>query len=213
MSIVILDIETVGVGEVDPLSLKPPGTLKKPESIEAWYKNEAVSIAAEKTRARALDSMNSQIICLGYCIDDDPVVVISGESLDEKGILESFHTVIFGLRGKYNEPIEFAGWNVRAFDMNFIWQRACKYNLQALKKSINRDRTKGNIRDMMLDWGADYRDLRKAKDVAAYLGIENNDPYDGSMVHDLYLDGNWEGIASHCRSDVEMEREIYRRIY
>jgi uncharacterized protein YprB with RNaseH-like and TPR domain len=205
-----LDIETLPDGDpIDPLSLTPPGNMKKPETIAEWYKTEAVSIAVEKYRQRALNSMEGRIFCIGMATDSH-VTAFTG---DEREMLAMFQAAVQTLLGRYSEPIQFIGWNIREFDIPFIWRKAIKYQLTALKKAFNRDRYRGNILDLMTEWGSNNRDMVKMSSVASFLGIESDDKVKGGDVYDLYLKNDLEAIVGHCKADVELLRKIYNRIY
>jgi uncharacterized protein YprB with RNaseH-like and TPR domain len=209
---IYLDIETIPAGEpIDPMTLTPPATMSKPETIAAWYKDKAVDMAAEKYRSRSLDSMQGQILCIGCAFNDEPVsVIMAGDELET---LTQFQTFVNSIMGRWDEPVNFVGWNIRTFDVPYIWRKAIKYQLDYLKKAFNRDRGRGNIIDLMEVWGTDFRDMRKQGDVALFLGLQHDDTVKGSQVYDLYLQDRLGEIADHCKSDVETVREIHRRIY
>ena len=209
---IFIDIESIPAGDpIDPMTMTPPGNISKPETIAAWYKDKAIDIAAEKYRARALDSMAGEIICIGYAVNDEPTRCLTGEN-DEKRTLHHFQTVISETQ-RIN-PITFIGWNIVAFDIPFIWRKAIKYGLTGLRNAFNRDRYKGNHLDLMLAWGADWKDFRKMEDVARFLEVPGEcTKVTGATVYDAYLAGNMDGIVAHCRNDVETVRAIYRRIY
>lgn len=64
-----IDVETVPSQHPEALaavraSLKPPGTLKKPESIAAWWANEADSAADEAWRKQSFDATHGEIISI-----------------------------------------------------------------------------------------------------------------------------------------------------
>ena len=44
------------------------------------------------------------------------------------------------------------------------------------------------------------------------LGMDGKGDIDGSMVADLWSQGEFEKIASYCRDDVLRTREIHRRM-
>jgi len=208
---IFIDLESIPAGDpIDPMTLTPPGNISKPETIAAWYKDKAIDIAVEKYRARALDSMQGDILCIGYAIGDEPAEIITTEHLDsERDALSVFQDVVHGI-----ESITFIGWNIVAFDIPFIWRKAIKYGLTGLRNAFNRDRYKGNHLDLMLAWGADWKDFRKMEDVARFLEVPGEcTKVTGATVYDAYLAGNMDGIVAHCRNDVETVRAIYRRIY
>lgn len=216
---IYLDIESLPSGDpIDPLTMPPPGNISKAETVAEWRRTKAVDLAADKYRARALDSMAGEIFCIAWAIDDGPVDYVSIETGDEVDRMVEFQDVVKSLGGQYNEPVQFCGFNILNFDMPFLWRKSVKYGLM-LHKIINLDKYRGNCTDLMVAWGKYYRADKgnefwcSAKSVAEFLGIPNDDPVDGSMVYDLYQQGNVDAIISHCKADVLLEREIYKRLY
>src|SRR5574337_1122816 len=72
-----IDIETIpsqrpGAIEAVRTSLKPPSTLKKAESIAAWWRDEADSAAETAWRQQSLDGgLNGEICSIAICTDDE----------------------------------------------------------------------------------------------------------------------------------------------
>ena len=211
---IFLDIETIPFGDlVDPMTMTPPGNISKPETIAAWYKDKAIDIAAEKYRGRALDSMQGEILCIGYATEDDTVRCISAAG-GEGPILMAFEATLTSLCKSYGESATFVGWNIVAFDIPFIWRKAIKYGLIGLRNAFNRDRYKGNHLDLMLAWGADWKDFRKLDDVAQFLGLPGKlGGLTGATIYDAYLEGRMDEITAYCKNDVETVRAIYRKIF
>lgn len=210
---IYLDCETIPSGDkINPATLKPPATMSKPETIAKWYAEQAPAVAEEMYRKRALDSMQGEILCIGYAIDDEEpaILMCSGE----EALFTMFGRAMSAAIGQYNSPIQFVGWNIRTFDIIWLWRKAIKYNLPALKKIFNRDRYRGNIIDLMEVWSADNRDYRKMDDVAKFLGLPGkSEGMDGSKVYDLYIENKLNEIMDYCLNDVETARDIYRRIF
>ncbi len=204
-----LDIETIPAGNpVVPFELSPPGNISKQETIDAWYKDKAPAIAAEKYRARALDSMAGEILCIGYAFEDEPAKCITGE---EQNSLKSFSDII---TGGWKENPTFVGWNIAAFDIPWIWRLAIKYGLTDLRNAFNRDRYKGNYIDLMLTWATDFKDYTKMDDVAKFLGMPGKTgDLTGATIYDAYREGRMDDIVAYCNNDVETIRGIYRKIF
>ena len=210
---IFIDLESIPAGDpIDPMTLTPPGNISKPETIAAWYKDKAIDIAVEKYRARALDSMAGEILCIGYAVEDcAPMCVIGGT---EQEILSAFNEGLKAHQTAYGEPLTFIGWNIVAFDIPFIWRKAIKYGLIGLRNAFNRDRYKGNHLDLMLAWGADWKDFRKLDDVAQFLGLPGKlGGLTGATIYDAYLEGRMDEITAYCKNDVETVRAIYRKIF
>jgi 3'-5' exonuclease len=192
--IIFIDIETLPDG--NPAD---HGPLKKGETEDEAY------------RRRALDSMRGKILCIGWACGDEGWVI---NGSDEEATLQQFSAILDGIMGRYKQMVTFVGWNIKSFDLAWIWRKSVKYRLPNLRQSILRDRYKGNAIDLMEIWASDFKDYRKQSDVAAFLGIEDrSNGIDGSMIYDLYKEGRIEEIKTYCMSDVECVREIYKRIY
>jgi len=210
--LLFIDIESLPAGDpVDPKTLTPPGNLKKPETIAAWYETEAPAKALEQFRARALDSMQGRILCIGWATREKEGVICEDT---EFGTLTNFAQVIeqiypWGLR-----PL-FVGWNVEAFDLPWLWRKAVQYGVKPLRKGISKHRNGvENCVDLMRVWSADWRQYNKLEDVAAFLGLPQKiNGIDGSKVYDLYLEGRIDEIMEYCLGDVRTVRSIYERIY
>jgi hypothetical protein len=205
---VFIDIETIPAGDpIDPRSLTPPSVMSKADTIEKWFVEKAPEIAIEKFKARALDSMQGEILCIGYAIDNDDPEVITG---NEKWQLEILHSLISVAQDSHT----FIGWNIKSFDIPWLWRKAIQHNLPNVRNLFNRDRYRGNAIDLMEVWASDFKNYNKMQDVAKYLGLPGKtDGIDGSMIYGLYLDGKMNEIIEYCKNDVSTAREIWRRIY
>ena len=219
---IFIDIETIPAGDpIDHRTLTPPGSLKKPESIAAWYADTAPQIAADLFRKRALDSMTGEILCLGFTVDDEePRVEIRQQISSDNGlVLEPEEAVLLRMEAALrtalkNSPMIWVGHNALTFDCRWIWRRAIKYDRPWLAQAIQLDRYRGNVRDTMLLWGGgDSRDYCKLDSIAAFLGLGGKmEGVDGSQIWDLVQMGQFDTIAAYCRQDVALTREVYRRL-
>jgi predicted PolB exonuclease-like 3'-5' exonuclease len=204
-----IDIETIPSGEpIDPRTLTPPSVMTKADTIEKWYVEKAPEIAKEKFKARALDSMQGEILCIGYAIDDgEPRCIRDGGEYD---ILAHFYESVMD---EYVGSHTFIGWNIGSFDIVWLWRKAVKYDLRGLRNLFNRDRYRGNCVDLMQIWASDYKNYNKMDDVAKFLGLPGKpEGMDGSKIYDLYLEGRMDDIVDYCLNDVSTVRDIYRRI-
>jgi hypothetical protein len=211
--LLFVDIETVCAGDpIDPLTLIPPAQMKKPDTIAKWYEEEAPALAKELYRKRALDSMQGEIWCVGYASAGwDDWVIHNGNELDT---LTAFDHTLKVMIGKYKQMPTWVGWNIKSFDLAWLWRKAIKYDLKTLKLAINRDRYKGNSIDLMEVWAADFREYRKQSDVAKFLGLPDlSNGIDGSKVYDLICDGKYEEVKNYCLGDVLTSKAIYEKIY
>jgi 3'-5' exonuclease len=213
---IYIDIETIPAGDpIAPCTLTPPGNMKKIDTIETWYREEAPQIAEEQYRKRALDSMQGQILVIAFAVNNDEPIAI--HSLIDEGfnwegsILQDLEN--FG-KNYIEFPIVWIGHNAVGFDMLWLWRRAIKYDLPWLSQNIKLDRYKGNVHDTMIMWGGgNFNNFSKLDDIAKFLGIAGKtEGVDGSKVYDLYLEGKIDEITEYCCNDVRMVRDVYQQI-
>ena len=116
--------------------------------------------------------------------------------------------------GNWKQMPTWVGWNIKSFDLAWLWRKAIKYDLKTLKLAINRDRYKGNAIDLMEIWQTDYKNYTKMDDVAKFLGLPGKiGGIDGSKIYDMICDGKIEEVKQYCLNDVLMCKAIYNKIY
>jgi predicted PolB exonuclease-like 3'-5' exonuclease len=185
--------------------------MKKQDTIDKWYAEEAPALAKELYRKRALDSMQGSIFCIGWSFDCGEYIACNQ---DERDTLLEFESFVEGVMGDYKQIPTYVGWNIKSFDLSWLWRKAIKYDLKTLRQSINRDRYKGNAIDLMEVWAADFKDYRKQSDVAKFLGLPDlSNGIDGSKVYDMICDGKIEEVKNYCLGDVLTSKAIYEKIY
>ena len=209
---IYIDIETIPSGDkIDPATLDQPKAMKKEETIAKWREEEAPKVAEELYRKRALKSMEGEIICICWAIDDGEVKSRLSLTGDSPGayLLSVSHELKESI--PQYELITWVGHNILTFDMPWIWRRAVKYDLHWLRNNIRLD-YRGNIEDTLLLWrGADRQDYTSLDDLARWLGVGEPIGH-GSEVYDLYLNGEYDKIIEHCKQDVNLTRKIYKKI-
>lgn len=135
-----IDVETVPSQHPEALaavraSLKPPGTLKKPESIAAWWATEADGAADEAWRKQSFDATHGELVSIAIVSEDGQQWVdcrAPGES--EAGLLGECFAAVERMRQTQAEALapDARAWlpdlypvaHNAAFDMGFLWRRA-----------------------------------------------------------------------------------------
>jgi len=207
--IITLDIETYG-GAHKPTEkdIKVPSNYKKQESIDAYIK----SALPEAHGKQALHSLKGEIICIGVAFnDEDPILLMRGAT--EKDLMTAF-------KDKVNEyvPHDFlstywVGHNLSGFDLPWLLHRAWKYNLPSLYTSFPMKKYDEHLIDTMVLFGGTSREMYSLNDVAKFLGVGGKtDGVDGSMMHQMFLDGKTEEIGEYCINDVNVTREVAKRL-
>lgn len=151
------------------------------------------------------DGAFGRILCLSYAINDNPVVCLSGK---EKEILQKFWEAA-------QDAGLFVGHNILEFDLRFIWQRSVILGVKPSRSLTFAKYRQEPIFDIMQEWSKwAFRGGVALDTLARALGIASpkEGGLDGSKVHEYYRKGKVEEIYEYCNRDVEVTREIYKRL-
>jgi hypothetical protein len=208
---IYLDIETIPLPLDRREFLKPQqgeiklGNLKDPEKIAAKVL-EAEKDFAEGKKA-ALDSLQAQIVLIGYAVDDGPVKHLEGEESD---ILKAFW-----------QAVAPRGWDVEAniiahnmrFDGNMLVHRSW-LNGVIPPANLIADLTRYDPRhwkDTMVHWnlGDRHAKNRKLKHLCAAFKIAcKESPVSGEDFYKWWSE-NKEEAKQYNRQDVEAVRHLW----
>ncbi|TVQ99290.1 MAG: hypothetical protein EA399_07815 [Desulfovibrionales bacterium] len=204
---VVIDVETIpGPIRPDPSTLSPPANYKNADSIAKWREENAESIY----RKQALDPLKGQICSIAWAFNVSPVhsATLGKCCTDEEQIFERLTAAL--LEVAKGREIVFIGHNIY-FDLAFIWKRSFLYeNCSLLRKMIPRERWSKSVIDTQRLWQFD-REFTSLDALAKFLGLEPKNAK-GDEVFDMYLAQQFDKIASYNRGDVEITRQVYRRI-
>lgn len=126
---------------------------------------------------------------------------------DEKEILQNFWKVS-------QDVMRFVGHNIWSFDLPFIYQRSIINGVKP-RTDISFARYRNiPIYDTMLEWSLwNFDKVQKLDTLAKVLGFPTSkDEMDGSMVWDFYKKGRIEEINKYCMKDVELTRQVYKKM-
>lgn len=160
-------------------------------------------------RLTSFEGTFGRICCIGVIkeVNGKETVkeVYSGE---EKEILNKFWEVA-------RDVDRFIGHNIWAFDLPFIFQRSIINGIKPRTLNFARYRNVP-IYDTMLEWtlwNFDHGKVQKLDTMAKILGFPTSkDDMDGSMVWDYFQEGRIEEICKYCMKDVELTRQVYKRM-
>lgn len=211
-----IDLETIPDQRKDALdrvksTLKAPANYKKPEAIEK-YISENADEALAKT---ALKGLYGEICSIAWAIDDNPVQALTRPaSMSEGDLLTKFFDTVKtqSKSGQGDYPnITWIGHNIIEFDLRFLKQRAL---VNRVKPAffIPADARHGNTAfDTMKEW-AGWKGYVKLDELCEVFGFEGKGDVDGSMVGKLWTDGEYHTIQEYNMQDVEIVRNVYRRM-
>lgn len=217
MNKLFIDIETIPAGEkLSLLEVDAPANYKDEEKI-LQYKKEKIE---EEYIKRSVVTYKSEIICICYAFDDEPVISISKfnygsefENVTEEDLIREFHKTLYSDEKiiKDLQASIIIGHNVM-FDIKTITQRFFKYGIHALEFSSLTPYHPRVFDTMKAFTLGDRQDYVSLDTVSKFLGIEQTKLMKGSDVYKQYQDGNLQQIVEYCKGDVELVRKVYNKL-
>lgn len=227
-----IDIETIPSQAPEALAqvranLKAPGTLKKAESIAAWWENEAEAAALEVWKKQSLDGGTAgEIISIAVVSDTGREWVSCrprpGEGQTEKELLAQFIAVVEGWTKDQAAalvpgvsdgfPIDdhYIVAHNASFDVPYLWRR-CLVNRVAVPGWLPGPtaRPGQHYGCTMLAW-AGHGNRIGLDGLCRALGVTSpKNEMDGSKVFDAWQDGHYEAIARYNLQDVRATAECW----
>lgn len=223
---ITLDIESIPAQRPDVLeeiraTIKPPGNIKKAETIAAWMEAEAPAAIDEAYRKTGLDGAYGQICVIGFAVDDaGPQTVWAPDWQNpnsERELLEDFYIALGDMISPSAErSIMLVGHNVVSFDLRFMVQRSIVKGIRphgviaraAQAKPWETDK----VFDTMVQWAGAGNRISLDK-LCKALGIESpKGDITGATVWDAVKAGRIEEVVEYCAGDVIATREVHRRL-
>lgn len=214
------DIETIpsqlpNAREESAKNIKVPGNISKPETIEKWKQDNAES----EYRKQSFDGLYGEIISIAWAIEDEtPRVLFRGKTGSEYDLLKGFFEDIsypVDMRGNRAVITKWIGHYITGFDLRFLWQRCVVNNLRPpIDIPYDAKPWDERVFDTKIAWSgvSQYSGASKLDLLCKGLGFEGKGDLDGSKVFDYWLKGRYEEIAEYNKQDVEMCRNLYKRM-
>jgi hypothetical protein len=144
-----------------------------------------------------------------------PTLICKTEQ-DERAALETLARVRSDLWSQSAVAPRWIGWRIWSFDGPMLETRARLLGLPPFQFDLRKYGSK-NVTDLQqvttFDGACGVEVMaRHQKTIAKRFGIENPDPFDGSMVGEMVRKGGWSDIAAHCQADITMTAALYRRL-
>lgn len=191
-------------------TIKPPGTLKKQESIDKWIAEEKASAIDEAVKKTSFDGTYGKIVCIGWALED--TLVASWCHDNERELLTVFFDS-YRSAGKLGRDITCVGHNIIGFDLKFLWKRCVILGIRPPPLPFKAKPWDSSVFDSMLQWDSDVSKRISLDNLCHALGVKSpKGEMDGSMVSDAFNAGRFDDIAKYCAQDVEAVRDVYRRM-
>lgn len=186
----------------------------KDAMIARWLSvngDEAAKQSADEIwRKTSFDGALGHICVIGYVMGDSKPVAFYAK--DETELLHDFFHEINAICALHpNERPRFIGHNLVDFDLRFIQQRAMILGAKPSQHiPFNAKPWDDSVFDTMQRWDAKNR--TSLDKLSKAFGLQGKNGIDGSMVCDMYTDGKIREIAEYCCDDVELTRDVYKRM-
>jgi hypothetical protein len=226
---IVFDLETVpsqkpGAREAVKATIKPPGTLKKPESIQSWWDTESVAAIEEACRKQSFDALHGEIVSIACQGPDGQVWArcrAQGES--EADLIVEFGAVVQGwLEAAATRAPDGTVWMAddpyliahnAQFDLGFLWRRCVVLGVRLPWKLPRPDARAGqHFGCTMLAWSG-YGGKVSLDALCGAMGIETSkDDLTGAEVFDAWLAGECTRIATYNAKDVKATALVWERL-
>lgn len=230
-----LDIETVPSQHPDALAqvalnIRPPATLKKPESIAAWWANDADGATLDAHRKQSLDGgtlgeIASIAMTDGSGDDARNWVLCRARGESEATLLTAFvdavdawtredAAVVAGNAHAWPIDDHYPVAHNAAFDMGYLWRRMAVHGLPIPKWLPSPSARAGkDYGCTMLTWaGFGGRVRLDALCHALQVPSPKDGGMDGSKVYDAWLAGEIDAIAAYNLQDAQAVARVWQRL-
>lgn len=225
MSIIFLDIETIGTNDpaiIDQIkeSISPPGNITKDETKLKWLEQNLEDETDKALRKTALDGLYGQILSISWAIDDSEVYTIFRNNYDdsEAALLKGFFYGLDNYHDEHGQRIGISKWvghYITGFDLRFLWQR-CVINQVKPSIDIPYDAKPWDDRifDTKIAWtgSRQYSGAGSLDKLSSVLLGQGKGEINGANVYDYFLRGEIDKIVEYNKEDVEMCRKLYKRM-
>lgn len=151
--------------------------------------------------------LTQKIVCIGYAINNEETKIFSG---DEKEILQKFWE-------SAKEMDLFVGFGVFDYDLKLIWQRSIVHSVKPTQNIEFAKKTSKPIYDIAYEWSkwtGGIGSKISLDNLAKLLGLPSPKVGDvnGRTVAKAFNDGRHAEIYEYCKRDVQVTRDIYKRM-
>jgi predicted PolB exonuclease-like 3'-5' exonuclease len=219
---IFLDIETLPCSDPDLIAeltagIKPPGSMKKADTIQRWEQEERPQAVADAIAKTSLDGAYGRVCAIGWAVgDEDPKVVVGPEREVLDAFLGEMQLLLQPEDGR-PQVAKWIGHNIAGFDLPFLRKRCVIHGIKPPSQLLHTMKERpwdGGIGDTMLMWDSARDKMIDLDTLCRVLSIPSPkaDGIDGSQVAALFAAGEYEAIGSYCASDVVAARRCYRAL-
>lgn len=183
-------------------SFEPPANIKDPEKIEARRKDHEAKCISEA----ALDPMLAEICGVGWAFRKGTVeVAVLEEHTQERSLIE---VLIRQIRNMVNNRGKIVGFNIKPFDLPFLFKRCFAHNIRPVTIFNGRFWNDSCIVDLRDYWTFGDRYAKGSLDVVSRFILGKGKDGDGSQFAEL-LKTDKEKAKEYLANDVQLCRELH----
>lgn len=211
-NILYIDLETCPstsstIKEEIKAKLKPPGNISKPKTVTKWWQTKAKEVTEEAYLKTALDPMYGNIISISWAFNEKSVEgYIRTLDEPESKILNIFYDVLEETNTDY---LVWVAFPIR-FDLPFLLKRSIINNIRP-PVGLPSERSKSSFCPM--NYWAGWHEFCSLDSLCRAMGIPGKREMTGADVWPAVQAGEYDKILAYNKSDVEMLRQVYRRIH
>ena len=212
MSILFFDIETMPTKDPEIIkqiseTIKPPGNIKKTESIAAWMDEKFNQALIDAVKETSLDGLYGGVACIGWSYGDGEVSS-SGLNQTEAETIKEFYGCIV------RDVTKFCGHNIQNFDLQFLKHRSIILGIRPpnnLLMAMNAKPWSDWVADTMIMWDSSKQNMVSMYRLCKAFGIDGKGDFNGSMVAETW-EKDPQKVIEYCLDDVRRTMQIYKRM-
>jgi len=211
---ITFDTETLPTEDTEVIkriaaTIKPPGNIKKADSIKTWMDENYDTALKDAVAKTALDGAYGRIACIAWKHDDKEVKETFKYDSEQQAIKDFYNSV------EFSHDYKFSGHNIVNFDLPFLMHRSMILGIKppaSIMKAMLAKPWDDCIKDTMIMWTGSPNKYMKLDTLLWLFGIDHGHPdFDGSMVAET-----WETypqkVIDYCAGDVQATYELYQKM-
>jgi DNA polymerase elongation subunit (family B) len=208
----VFDIETLPTKDPEVIkriaaTIRPPGNIKKADSIKTWMDENYGAALKEAVAKTALDGAYGRVACIAWQIGYD--LYNTTKELNEREVIDTFYNSII-----YQDDL-FCGHNIANFDLPFLMHRSMILGIKppaSILKAMKAKPWDDCIKDTMIMWTSSPNKYIKLDVLLWLFGIDHGHPeFDGSMVAETW-ETDPQKVIDYCCGDVRSTYELYQKM-
>jgi 3'-5' exonuclease len=192
-----------------------------PDKNDPVHHDKIASCTEEEYRGLALRGEYARILCIGLIVEStDGQIIHRGVLGRDRGTMK-FHMdeartlrAFWRLLRNFNPQRDLlVGFNILDYDLLVLKQRSIRHQIKPTCCIPHMRYRAAPVFDVMWEYQSWHRRI-SLDELARVMGMPSSkqDGIDGSRVYDLFLEERHQEIADYCLADVELTRQLYRRI-